>query len=173
MAASWLHPPVEQKVRPQPRPLPQHARACVCDMRTAAAHVCVQLPWPHSHPFPRRCSLSLKVLKIIESKSKNPKELSFNDEMLTNESSSSIDELAGEAGRRGRGEQRRFAGAGRKAREGAAAEGMEEKRGCGSEEAVVRGPGRAAGGANPPHGDVAGVACATTVTWHHGAALGL
>ena len=43
----------------------------------------------------------LKVLMIIESKSKNPKELSFNDEMLTNESSSSIDELAGEAGRRG------------------------------------------------------------------------
>ena len=52
----------------------------------------------------------------------------------------------------------------RMAREGAAAEGMEEKRGCGSEEAVVRGPGSAAGGANPPHGDVAGVACATTVT---------
>ena len=107
MAASWLHPPVEQRVRPRPRHLPQHVRACVCDMRTAAAHVCVQLPWPHSHPFPRRCSLSLKVLKIIESKSKNPKELSFNDEMLSKECSNRRSEPCGEAERRGGGERRR------------------------------------------------------------------
>ena len=146
MAASWLHPPVDLRVRPRHRRLPQHSRACMCDMRIAAAHVSVQLSYPPSHPFDGRWYLQARDPDHDREQVQEHQEALFrrrDPDEQGDERHEPARRVRGDAGRRGAAS---LEAAWREARDGAAAEGMEGKGGCGFEEFVVRGLGRGEGG---------------------------